>query len=81
MKLILHIGTHKTATTTIQRELNSNHSLLMENGIWYPRYSEIMPEITDHYAHLDLAKGFMGEECRFTLKTVKEFFCKAFRKS
>lgn len=34
-RLTIHIGLPKTATTTIQRALHSNHSLLLEKGIDY----------------------------------------------
>lgn len=36
-KLVLHIGTHKTATTTIQDTLWNNSELLEQHGIVYPR--------------------------------------------
>lgn len=36
-KLVLHIGTHKTATTTIQDTLWNNSELLESHGIVYPR--------------------------------------------
>lgn len=35
MKLVMHLGTHKTGTTTFQRILSNNHYRLMENGIWW----------------------------------------------
>lgn len=37
MKLLLHIGTHKTATTSIQRFCAHNRKLLKKKGIFYPR--------------------------------------------
>lgn len=38
-KLILHIGTHKTGTTTLQSVLNLNPAALAANGIVYPKLS------------------------------------------
>ena len=35
MKIIMHIGTHKTGTTTFQGIISKNHFRLVENGIWY----------------------------------------------
>ena len=35
MKLILHIGTHKTGTTALQRFLHSNREPLAVQGIHY----------------------------------------------
>ena len=37
MKLILHIGTAKTGTTTAQEWLSTNRAALNNAGIWYPR--------------------------------------------
>lgn len=36
-RVVLHIGTHKTATTTIQDMFSHNAALLAEHGIIYPR--------------------------------------------
>ncbi|SPF81810.1 hypothetical protein [Pseudoprimorskyibacter insulae] len=39
-KVILHIGTHKTATTTLQDMLWENSALLAEHGVVYPRLNK-----------------------------------------
>jgi hypothetical protein len=39
-KVVLHIGTHKTATTTIQDMFWLNSPLLAEHGLIYPRLNE-----------------------------------------
>jgi hypothetical protein len=44
-KVILHIGTHKTATTTIQDMFWTNADLLAEQGVIYPR----LPNYTGHH--------------------------------
>ncbi|USI28204.1 hypothetical protein ACD631_17840 [Alteromonas macleodii] len=62
MKLILHIGTHKTGTTTIQRAFASNRSSLLEIGVWYPNYHEVLGGGKTNYAHLDIAKALMDEK-------------------
>ena len=36
MKLLLHAGTHKTATTEFQETCYANHELLSESGLFYP---------------------------------------------
>ena len=36
-RIILHIGTHKTATTTVQDTLAANRALLARHGIVYPK--------------------------------------------
>ena len=35
-RLVLHIGTHKTATTTVQDTFHNNRTLLAEQGVVYP---------------------------------------------
>ena len=35
-RLVLHIGTHKTATTTIQDTFHANRDLLAQHGVIYP---------------------------------------------
>ena len=35
-RLILHGGTPKTGTSSLQRQLNSNRQVLVANGWWYP---------------------------------------------
>ena len=35
MKIVLHIGMHKTASSTIQKRLKINNELLQENGYFY----------------------------------------------
>jgi len=35
-RLVLHIGTHKTATTTIQDTFHANRDLLAQHGVVYP---------------------------------------------
>ncbi|MEX5728052.1 hypothetical protein Ga0609869_001405 [Rhodovulum iodosum] len=35
-RLILHVGTHKTATTTLQETFDRNRSLLQRHGVVYP---------------------------------------------
>ena len=35
-RLILHIGTHKTGSTSIQKTLDLNRKLLASNGFFFP---------------------------------------------
>ncbi|MEE1672811.1 hypothetical protein SNR37_002221 [Agarivorans aestuarii] len=72
-KLIIHIGTHKTGTTTIQHQLYNSRDALLSNGILYPTYAEFLNK-KDHYAHLDIAKAIMNESKVLSLKDVKTFF-------
>ena len=40
-KVVLHIGTHKTATTTVQQSFWSYAPVLADHGIVYPRFNDI----------------------------------------
>jgi len=52
--LFLHIGTHKTGTTTLQQFLSSNRELLSQKGWLYPRAGCT----ESHHGHHDVAWGF-----------------------
>jgi hypothetical protein len=71
-RLILHIGTHKTGTTSIQRGLSRNREVLKENGIWYPNYDLI--DKRGHYAHIGIANAFSGAHPDLTRKDAVNFF-------
>lgn len=43
-KILLHVGTPKTATTTIQHLLHDNREFLLENGYCYPFSNENPPK-------------------------------------
>jgi len=40
MKLILHIGSPKTGSTSLQKSLYANHDLLLEKGFFYPFFND-----------------------------------------
>ena len=71
-RIILHIGTHKTATTHIQRTLSANDGVLAKRGIWYPKYDIIGR--SQHYSHLDAANAFAGEPKNLTRPDAIRFF-------
>ncbi|RQW61711.1 hypothetical protein [Vibrio viridaestus] len=62
MKLIFHIGTHKTGTSFIQRYLNLNKSKLMSSGILYPT------SIISGDNHGDFANSFKSSDEKLSLK-------------
>lgn len=59
MPFVIHVGTHKTGTTTLQRFAASNRAELRNRGLWYPSYTEI--GLFDHYAHHHLAFALAEE--------------------
>jgi hypothetical protein len=71
-RLILHIGTHKTATTTLQRHLARNRETLAARGIWYPDYGLIGKGT--HYAHLGIVNAFSGKHDKFSPEDARRFF-------
>ncbi len=58
MRIILHIGTHKTGTTSIQKFCAWNRLRLRAGGLWYPDYDLIGKE--SHYAHHHLVNAVAG---------------------
>lgn len=54
-RLILHIGAHKTATTTIQRACRTNRARLAEHGVLYPEACRF------HFAHHRLPFALKGK--------------------
>ena len=59
MTVVLHIGTHKTGTTAIQRFAASKRSKLRSRGLWYPSYDEI--GLFVHYGHHHVAHAIANE--------------------
>lgn len=52
-KLILHIGTEKTGTTSLQRWASSNRSILLKNGI---AYSSVLGDSNHHKIFLSVLR-------------------------
>jgi hypothetical protein len=57
MTIFLHIGTHKTGTTAIQRHLGRNASFYASQGLWYPREAELLSGGRDAPTHLNIARS------------------------
>jgi hypothetical protein len=71
-RIILHVGTHKTATTTLQRHLARNREALAARGIWYPDYGLIGHGA--HYAHLGIVNALAGQHEKFSVADAQAFF-------
>ena len=71
-RLIVHIGTHKTATTTLQRHMARNRDALAARGIWYPDYSNIGKG--SHYAHLGIVNALSEQHDKFSVEDATRFF-------
>ncbi len=65
-KVILHIGTHKTATTTVQDMFWANSDLLAQHGLVYPRLNKasghhgLVPEWPARPKVYELKEGSLG---------------------
>lgn len=74
IKLIIHIGTHKTASTSFQTLCAQNSKLLSENKILYPKYFKI-PNIEDYYQHSTAARLSQKRD----LKSLRNFLEKIYK--
>jgi len=65
-ELILHVGIHKTGTTSIQHFFHRNFDVLLQNGVLYPKSLRKLGTGVTHFAHHDLAWhfGFSGNKTR-----------------
>lgn len=72
MTVVLHIGTHKTGTTAIQRFAAANRAKLRSRGLWYPSYDEI--RLFVHYGHHHVAHALANENGnRLSIDDTKRF--------
>jgi hypothetical protein len=71
-QLILHIGTHKTATTSIQKFLRHHEKALARRGVFYPDYNLIGEK--RHYAHFGVVNALFGDHERLTADDARHFF-------
>lgn len=78
-RLLLHIGTHKTATTTIQHFLNRNRESLERRGVFYPSYAIIGAK--PHYAHLGMVNALSHQHHLYSFENAMEFFNEVVRRS
>lgn len=70
-RLFLHIGTHKTGTTSIQRFCANNTEALAKAGIYYPSFE--IGGYPTHYAHHMLAHATAGRNDVMDLWHVERF--------
>ena len=58
-RLILHTGTHKTGTTSLQKAFHSNRAHLARHGVLYPETG--LPPSDSNWGHHDLAYALRTE--------------------
>lgn len=78
-RIILHIGTHKTATTTIQRSLSMQKDLLASTGILYPDYTLIGKP--PHSSHVKITNALVDDNEYFSKSEAQNFFSEVCKKS
>jgi hypothetical protein len=71
-RIILHIGTHKTGTTSIQRTLSKYRGKLAQRDIIYPDYSSIGRK--SHYAHIGISNALANDHPNLTREDSEVFF-------
>lgn len=54
MRLIVHMGLHKTGSTYLQHVMNDNHDVLLRNGVYYERQPGYPAH---HFAAWDILRG------------------------
>jgi hypothetical protein len=57
MTIFLHIGTHKTGTTAIQRHLGRHANFYASQGLWYPMEAELRNGGHASPNHLNIARS------------------------
>lgn len=62
-QLILHIGTHKTATSTLQALMAKERKSLHKAGVCYPRTDH--PDFLDQHKHIALAEALLHDDAAF----------------
>lgn len=77
-ELLLHIGTHKTGTTSIQHFCQTNRAALRKQGLWYPPAD--LGDFDNHYAHHHVAHAIAGRSKQRNAETARRFFDRVARK-
>lgn len=70
MKVVLHIGTHKTGTSALQAYCAKNRAALLAHGVYYPK----LPNGSNSFNFLGarLAFGQYGEVRRFFIRALSD---------
>jgi hypothetical protein len=71
MPLVIHVGTQKTGTTSIQKFAAAHRPELRSRGLWYPSFREIGQ--FGHYAHHDFAHALADQGKRLDLALARTF--------
>jgi hypothetical protein len=70
MTSVVHIGIHKTGTTSIQKFAAQHRLEFRKRGLWYPDFQDV--GLPPHYAHHHLAIS-LGGNGRFSQDEIKMF--------
>lgn len=71
-RLFLHIGTHKTGTTSLQRFLTDNRAVLRRQGLLYP--DPAIGGFGKRYAHHQVAHAIAGQGRAGSPEDARRFF-------
>jgi len=70
-RLIVHVGIHKTGTTSIQGALDAGYQQLRDNGILYPKAGRAQKDGIVEALHHPLIKSLIDEEDRTALSRIE----------
>jgi hypothetical protein len=70
-KIILHVGTHKTGTTSIQHFCRRNQKELLKQGFLYP--DSDLVGLKSHPAHHDISHAIASQNGRMDIADVKNY--------
>ena len=72
MKLVIHMGLHKTASSSFQNFLNLNRNVLLDAGVLYPEIEEHAGHWLIPYEILRNNWGFLEDYMKNTLSVAKQ---------
>lgn len=75
-KIILHVGTHKTGTTSIQHYCRRNQENLLKQGVLYPDYDLVGFNHYKRAAHHELTHAIASKSTKMDINDVKNYIKK-----
>ena len=71
-RLIVHVGTHKTGTTSIQHALHANYERLRDDGILYPKAGRAVKNDRVRHLHHPLIMSLISDDEKIALSIIDD---------